>query len=282
MINADLKKTTQGIRAILYIASFLVLSVSITLYFFSEKTDVYFSWTINPPLTAAFLGAGYLASFVIEFLSAREKIWARARTAVPGVWAFTFLTLIVTLIHWDRFHFNSSVWITQAGTWVWLGIYIAVPIALGILWIFQVRQPGADPPRKAPLPIWLRASLIIQGVIMFLFGGVMFLLPEIAIPLWPWKLSLLTSQAIGAWGLGIGVIVLHASWENDWDRLFPMILSYTVFGTLQGINLLRYPATLDWSRFSAIAYTIFVSSILLVSLLGLRTAWQVKQERISE
>ena len=94
--------------------------------------------------------------------------------------------------------------------------------------------------------------------------------------------TLLTSQAIGAWGLGIGVIVLHASWENDWDRLFPMILSYTVFGTLQGINLLRYPATLDWSRFSTITYTIFVSSILLVSLLGLRRAWQVKQDRISD
>lgn len=282
MGNLDLKKTTSGIRAILYIASFLVLSVGITLYFFSEKTDVYFSWTINPPLTAAFLGAGYLASFILEFLSAREKIWTRARTAVPGVWVFTFLTLIVTLIHWSRFHFDSPVWITQAGTWVWLGIYIGVPIALGLLWISQIRQPGVDLPREAPLPVWMRSCLIIQGVLMIIFGGLMLLLPDMGISFWPWKLSVLTSQAIGAWGLGIGVIVLHASWENDWDRLFPMLLSGTVLGTLQGINLLRYPATLDWSRFSAVAYTFFVFSIFLVSVLGTWRAWQVKQARTSE
>ena len=65
-MNTNIKKTTVGIRIILYVASFLVLSVGLSLYLLSEKTDVYFSWTINPPLTAAFLGAGYLASFVTE------------------------------------------------------------------------------------------------------------------------------------------------------------------------------------------------------------------------
>jgi hypothetical protein len=198
MISFDLKKTTPGISAILYTGSFLVLSVGITLYFFSQKNDVYFSWTINSPLTAAFLGAGYLASFILEFLSAREKIWVRARMAVPGIWVFTFLVLIVTLIHWGRFYFDSPVWITQAGTWVWLGIYIGVPIALGILWVAQIRQTGVDLPRKTPLPVWVRVSLLIQGWLMIIIGGVMLLLPDMAIPFWPWKLSTLTSQAIVA------------------------------------------------------------------------------------
>jgi len=129
MSNINLKQTTPGIRVLLYVASFLVLSVGISLFLLSEKTDVYFSWTINPPLTAAFLGAGYLASFLLEFLSARENIWARTRLAVPGVWAFTFLTLIITLIHLDRFHFDSQLFITKAGTWVWLGVYVSVPIS---------------------------------------------------------------------------------------------------------------------------------------------------------
>ena len=281
MNNTDPRKTTQGIRILLYIASFLVLSVGVSLFLFSEMTDVYFSWTINPPLTAAFLGAGYLASFLLEFISAREKIWAKARPAVPGVWAFTFLTLIVTLIHWERFHFDNPVWITRAGTWVWLGIYISVPIAMGIFWAIQTRQPGGDPPRKAPLPSLIRLTLILQGAIMFFFGGAMLLLPEMTLPLWPWKLSALTSQAIGAWGVGIGVIVLHASWENDWERLFPMMVSYAVYGILQTMNLLRYPATLDWTRFSAGAYAIFVFSVLLAGVFGARKTWQVKNGRVS-
>ncbi|MBT7324576.1 MAG: hypothetical protein HN855_05405, partial [Anaerolineae bacterium] len=178
MNNAKLKKTTAGIRIILYVASFLVLSVGLSLYFLSEKTDVYFSWTINPPMTAAFLGAGYLASFLLEFLSAREKIWAKARTAVPGVLAFTILTSIVTLLHLDRFHFDSLVFITLAGTWVWLFIYISVPIALTILWVLQARQPGIDPLREKPLPAWMRTTLILQGLVMLFFGAAMLLIAK--------------------------------------------------------------------------------------------------------
>lgn len=273
MSQANLKQTTAGIRIILYIASFLVLSVGLSLYFLSEQTDTYFSWTINPPLTAAFLGAGYLASFLIEFLAAREKIWANARIAVPGVLAFTILTSIVTLIHLDKFHFDSPVFITLAGTWVWLFIYISVPIALSVLWALQTRQSGDDPERKESLPAWLRSTLTVQGLVMLIFGSAMLLVPETTIPLWPWKLSLLTSQAIGAWGVGIGIIALHAVRENDWQRLSPMFISYFTYGALQSINLLRYPDVIEWARSSALFYAFFVITILVVGAYG---TWRTK------
>ncbi len=195
MNKVDLKKSIPGTRLILYVASFLVLSVAISLYFLSEKTDLYFSWTIYPPLSAAFLGAGYLASFVLELLSARETIWARARPAVPGVWVFTFLTLIITLLHLDRFHFDSPSIITRAGTWVWLGVYVSVPIAMWILWLLQARRPGVDPPRSAPLPRWLRGILILQGSIMLLVGGSMILFPKTMTPIWPWILYPLSAAS---------------------------------------------------------------------------------------
>ena len=276
MQNTDLKKTTAGIRLILYVASFLVLSVGLSLYLLSEKTDMYFSWTINPPLTAAFLGAGYLASFVTELLAARESIWARARIAVPGVLAFTVLTSIVTFLHLDKFHFDSPVFITLAGTWVWMIIYITVPIALGILWAIQTRQPGIDPPREATLPAWMRTTLIFQGALMVIFGVAMLLFPDVTIPFWPWKLSALTSRAIGAWGVGIGVSALHTFWENDWNRLWPMFTGYVIYGALQTINLLRYPDVLDSSRFSALAYTVFVLSILFTGAYGTWKTWQIR------
>jgi hypothetical protein len=270
MKDNQIKATLTGVRIILYVASFLVLAVGISLYLLSERTDTYFSWTINPPLTAAFLGAGYLASFLLELLSAREKVWARARPAVPGVWAFTFITLNVTLVHFDRFHFGSPVWITRTGTWVWLLVYITVPVAMGILWAFQARRQGVDPQREVLLPVWMRTILGLQGVIMFLFGVGMLFIPESVIPLWPWKLSALTSRAIGAWGVGIGVLALQATWENDLRRLSTFLLSYFVYGLLQTVNLLRYPVTLDWSRSSSILFTIVVLSVLLVGGYGYR------------
>ena len=281
MDNYDLKKTIQGLRIVLYIASFLVLSVGLSLYLLTEKTDVYFSWTINPPLTAAFLGAGYLAAVPLEFLSARERVWARTRPAVPGVWIFTFLTLIVTLIHFDRFHFESPFFITRAGTWVWLGVYVFVPIVMGILWLIQIRRPGIDPPRKVSLPVWVRAILIIQGGVMLAVGCAMLLFPEMLIPFWPWTLSPLTSRAIGAWGVGIGVLAFQAAWENDWWRLKHFAVSYALYGILQIINLLRYPTTLNWSRLSALTYTIFVLSIILIGVYGTWVARRIKQDEIS-
>ncbi len=253
-----------------------MLSVGISLFLLSEKTDLYFSWTINPPITASFLGAGYLASFLLEFLSARERIWARARLAVPGVWAFTLLTLVVTLLHYDRFHFDSQYFITIAGTWVWLIIYITVPIAMGILWFIQVQQPGSDPQSAVPLSGWVRTTLNLQGGFLLLLGFAMLVFPEMVIPHWPWTLSALTARAIGAWAVGIGIIALHASRENDWQRLYPMMISYTLFAILQLVNLIRYPAVLDWSRFSVSFYTIFMVSILLAGAYGTWTSKRAK------
>lgn len=54
-------------------------------------------------------------------------IWANARTAVPAVWVFTFLTFTVTLVHFDRFHFLAPRFITVFGTWFWLLVYVYGP-----------------------------------------------------------------------------------------------------------------------------------------------------------
>ncbi len=181
----------------------------------------------------------------------------------------------------DRFHFDSLHYITKAGTWVWLGVFVSVPIAMGILWAVQTRPPGVDPPHNAPLPVWLRTALLVQGAVRFLFGGVMPLLPEMRIPLWLWKLSVLTSQAIGAWGVGTGIIAVQASWENGRELLPPFLVSHTLYGILHAINLVRHPATLDWSRFSAVAYTISIVSVLLAEAYGIWTVWRMKHDRAS-
>jgi hypothetical protein len=268
MNDQEITKTTGGMRLILITASILVLSVGSSLYFFSEKTDLLFSWTINPPLTAAYLGAGYLAAFVLEYLASRETTWANARIAVPGMWSFTFVTLIVTLYHIDRFHFDSQTLITVAGTWVWLLVYIFVPVVLGILWIRQTRQPGAEPNRVKKLPGWLRYSALIQGLVLVLSGTVMLLLPDRAIPYWPWGLSALTCRAIGAWGIGNGVFTIQAFIENDWERLRPFMPSWGLYGVLQLVNVLIYNETLNWGQASAWIYLIFMIWIFLVGGYG--------------
>ncbi len=97
----------RWMRTILYVASALVFLAGFQLFILTDQTATYFAWTIAPSLTAATLGAAYWASVPVEFLAARRPTWATARVAVPGVWVFTTLTLIVTLVHIDRFHLSS-------------------------------------------------------------------------------------------------------------------------------------------------------------------------------
>ena len=64
-------------RRLLVVASLLVLAVGIPLMLRpTETADWWPSWTIQPPLTAVFLGSAYWASFLsIEFEALRRLTW---------------------------------------------------------------------------------------------------------------------------------------------------------------------------------------------------------------
>jgi hypothetical protein len=264
------RPTTVGMRRMLLAASGLVFIVGIQLFILTEQTDRFFAWTIQPPLTAAFLGAAYWASFAMEFFAARQRTWAYARIAVPAVLIFTGLTLIVTLLHLDRFHFNDPNLLTRGAAWAWLVVYAIVPPLMGVLLVMQLRAPGGDPPRGVPLPGWVRAMLTVHALIMIPLGVGLLLAPQAISGLWPWMLTPLTGRAIGAWSLALGVAAAHARWENDWARVQVATISYTVFGVFELIALARYPGALDWSTPQAWIYVLFLLSALVVGAYGWR------------
>lgn len=275
---AAIKPTLPWTRRLLYLACVLVVSVGISLYLLTESTETYFSWTIQVPLTASFIGAGYLASFLLEFLSARDGVWARSRLAMPAVVIFSVLMFIATLMHLDKFHFNSPLPLTVVGTWVWFWVYALVPIFLAVQWWNQVRAPGVDPARTALLPGWFRAVLTAQAVIMIVLGLIGTFLPDTLASIWAWQLTPLTARAVGAWCVGLGVAAAHSSYENDLLRIRPAMSSYAVFGTLALIALVRYPAAAGWNMGSlqAWVYILFMVSILLIGLAGVVLARQAK------
>jgi hypothetical protein len=278
------RQVTVGMKWLLYIASALVLAVGATLFLFPGRTDILFSWTVSPALTAAFLGAAYLSAFVLEFLGAREPLWASARVAVPAVLTFTFLTLIATLLHIDKFHFGSAFGLfTQAGTWVWLLVYAIVPVAMAVMLVLQLRAPGIDPPRSAPMSVWIRLVFAGQATLMVVLGILLFVVPKPTADLiWPWMLTPLTGRAIGAWLVGVGIAAGHMAWENDWLRTRIGTISYTLFGFLELVVLLRFAAAkdpaagypiLDWGDLRTWVYLLFLASILAAGAYG----WWVSQ-----
>ena len=255
---------SRGMRIILTIAGGLVLLAGLQLFVFPERTEEFFAWTIDVPLTAAFLGAGYGASVALEWLAARERLWANARIAVPSVFVFTTLTLVATLVHLDLFHLDSSIDLsTRVVTWAWIAIYVSVPVLLVVLFVNQVRMSGDDPPRALPIPKPIGLVLFIHATLLTALGAYLFVAPEKGMSLWPWSLTPLTGRAVGAWVFSLGVAAAHALWENDLRRIRVAAVGYATVGVLQGIALARFPDTVTWGEPQAIVYV-----IVLVSMVG--------------
>jgi len=263
MRPAALKPLVPGMRRLLYVAAVLVLLAGFQLFVLTDNTASYFAWTIRNPLGAAFLGAGYGASVGFEALAARQRIWANARIAVPTVLVFTVLTLVATLLNLGQFHlggrFAAS---TQAVTWAWIAIYAVVPSLMVIILAVQLRTPGADPPRSAPLPGWVCGLLAVQAVVLLGLGVGLFVAPGQA-GWWPWKLTPLLAQATGAWLIGFGVAAAHELAERDARRLLPASFSSVLLVVLQGIALARYPGWFEWSSAAGVIYLAFLVMMLV-------------------
>jgi hypothetical protein len=114
----------------------------------------------------------------------------------------------------------------------------------------------------------------VQGTIMLLLGAAMFLVPSLGIAIWPWTLTVLTSRAVGAWLLGLGIAAVHLSWENDFARVQPVLYSSVAFGVLQFLALARYPNVVMWSSPKAWLFTLFLFSILVVGTMGVLASRQ--------
>lgn len=276
--ESEIRVLQPGMRVLLVVAGVLVLLAGVQLFVFTERTATHFAWTIQPPLTAAFLGAAYWSAAAFEWSAARARTWADARISVPAVFVFTTLTLVATLLHLDKFHFGSSFGFgTQAVTWAWLAIYTSVPVMMAVLWWRQWRAPGVDPPRTHPYPMWLRVVVAAQAVLLLVVGVALFLFPtrtgarpDSAGTWWPWQLTPLTSRAVGAWAFSLGVAATHALWEHDSRRVRPAAIAYLAFAVLETVAVLRYPATGEWDSTAGVVYEVFLASAAIV---GVATLW---------
>jgi len=257
-----IRPVIPAMRWLLFVAGLLVLGAGNSLFLFSTQTDDYFAWTIANPLIAAFLGAAFWSSCALELLSAREQVWSRARLAVPAVLIFTILTAIATMIHRDIFH---DTWIA----WAWIAIYLIVPPVFMVVIGMQLRTPGIDEPRQFPLPNWLRAISVVQGVTLLGAGGALMVAPLDAMRIWPWPLTELTGRAIGAWLVGLGAIAIQAAWENDFLRVRAAAVSALLLAALETVALVRYPDTVAFGSVQGFVYLAALANVALVGAVTL-------------
>jgi hypothetical protein len=105
-------------------------------------------------------------------------------------------------------------------------------------------------------------ALVGAGAVLFAAGlGVHHTVEPIA-AFWPWLLTPLGAQAIGAWLIAFGVATAVVLRDGDLARLRVPAAAYTAFGAFQLGVLLTNPAQLDGDA------SPWVYGALLVTIIG--------------
>ncbi|TAK13328.1 MAG: hypothetical protein EPO32_05715 [Anaerolineae bacterium] len=258
-VDSYAKGLAPAVQVVLVASLILVFFAGIQLFVFTEYTDRFFAWTISSPLSAAFLGAAFWGTIpaFLALWTTRGLRWANARAGALGVIVFGTATLIATLLHLDKFYMNAIT------GWVWLIVYIVVPVSGVIVTVLQSRRPEAPQPPVAPMRSWARGVLFALGGFLLLYGAGLFILPDSVGNTWPWGLTPLTARAIAAWLLGNGAVALAVARDGDWNNAQFLTATMVVMALLQFAALVRYPPEMTW------AASIWVYAVVLFIMIGL-------------
>jgi len=265
-----------GTRWLLVAFAALTLLAVSQLLVLADVTDRYWAWSIRTELTAAFLGAAYAAGFVLSISAMRHRRWSQIRVPIVTVTVFTLLTCVATVIHAHRLHLVSGGPVARAAAWIWLAVYLVIPLACLVVVARQQRRRGRPGAILRPMPGWLTGLLAAEGAVLFIAGVVLFAggmtvhhqEPRSVTGFWPWALTPLSAQVIGAWLLALGVAVVLAIWDGDLSRLAVSAVTYATFGVLQLVVVFWYRAQVD-VRYSWLwIYVLVLAAIALTGGYG--------------
>jgi len=238
----EIRPLTRIVAAV--IVPFLVLAFLI-LYFTPELSGTRFAWPIQPPMTAMFMGAGYIGGAWLFINAIFGKRWHRV---APGFWpvtTFTIAMLLATVLHWDVFDTSHFPFV------LWLILYAVTPLLVPtVWWLNRSADPGTPEPDDATVPPVARGALFGLGLILLGFAVGGFIFPDWLSGLWPWTLSVLTARIMSGWLalLGVGGVIIAT--DSRWSAWKVGIQSIGLWHLLVVIAALTRPADFPGGLFN--------------------------------
>jgi hypothetical protein len=252
-----------GIECIFGVLSILTISLT------PADTPQHFAWPIRPVVTAALLGAFYIASAPFFVLALFARRWENVRVFIWASILFTSTELLATFLHWDRFSVGSTPFN------VWFVSYV-LPPPLFIFFYFwhQKRAAPIPKPGDEPLPENLRLGMRALGAVLALFALIAFVLPAVIIPLMPWQFTPLTLRALSGWILALGVLLLNVAHENDRTRVRIISPFFFLLLPATALELGRYANQVNWTHPTIYVALAVLSVIFAVGVYLARGDWR--------
>ena len=255
------------------------------LLLFADVADKYWAWTIHTEQSAAFVGAAYGAGRVLSLLSLRLTLWSRIRIPIVTVTAFTVLTTVSTFVHMHRLHLEDGGPVARAAAWIWLAVYLVVPIACVVVIARQEADRGPAEPVARPMTGWLTRVLLVEGLVLFAAGVLLFLggisvhhhdaTAELT-SFWPWSLTPMSAMVIGAWLIAFGLAAGMAIARGDLAQLLVPSVTYTAFGVFELVAVIWHWPQVSPSDPWLWVYLAVLAAITLTGAYGWRAATQAR------
>jgi hypothetical protein len=243
------------------VSALLAVIAGLLLFVGATRTDDYFSWTIDPPQTAAFLGAAYWAAAVLFVWASNQHSWKRLRIAVFPEVTVAVVLLIGTYMHLDKFHDDLF-------GYFWVSVYaIAAPALIYLIALTRTVGPGDGAETRLPMPGLLRLALAAQAIVFAVYGVGLFVSPSGFDGAWPWALTPLTARAIAAFLLGFALAAAIAIRAERLDHFRGAALTYAVLGVLELLAVALHSS--DFKDGAALPlFAAFFASVLAVGAAG--------------
>jgi len=226
------------------------------LFLLSDRTADLFTWTIEPQMSAVFVGAGYVFGAIAIWHQLWNGRWRALYVALAGVWAFSTAMLGATLLHLDRFHHGTILF------YGWFLVYVFTPILLPIAYLLN---RGTDPgvqPNEYLVPRLIRLVLLLVGLAYAVAGLTFFLAPTAVADVWPWRLTPLVARVMGGWlllfGLGAGLAWI----EPRWSAYRLLTLDAIAWLVLLLVGSLLHTADFDFGRPLAVPWFVGLAAAI--------------------
>jgi hypothetical protein len=122
-------------KGFLFTQGIVVSALAVLLFFIPNFMSAIWPWKVTAVLAQMY--AGPLLSYGLgSLLSSRQSKWLGIRAIVPGMFAFTATTIIVSFIHINLFSF------TELADLLWFGLFGVATVILGMLTarVMQARE----------------------------------------------------------------------------------------------------------------------------------------------
>ena len=169
------------------------------------------------------------------------KRWEMVRVMTLPVALFSTIQLLVTLLHWDKFHVHSGPF------YVWLASYVLPPPMFvgAYLWHQRRRDDTANP---QTLGRALRATLLGLGLGFTGIALLVLISPGVVTGRFAWKMSPLTARSLSGWLMVLGALQLSIVHENHRarSRLASPFLIAAFLAMI--VQLTRYRGQVRWGN----------------------------------